>query len=125
MRRAGRAQEREAGTQPSVAVPGLLGGDATLPAGIRDALHEQPRGAGSAHDEAAHEDLGLVTLGAGSEGPRYIAQRAVDRAQAGSQSHVGAHAAVFGRAFGQPALLVATRHPHLPLAPVRQCRNRG
>ena len=64
------AQEAAAGTQSGVAAAGPQGVGAALLGRLRGAVYEQPGGAGHAHDEAAHEDLGVFPDGAGSAGLR-------------------------------------------------------
>ena len=80
-----------------------------LSARPRGALHEQPGGAGPVHDEAAHEDLRSVPLGAGAERFRHVVQRAAGGAESGSQLHRDAHARA-ARAAQRHALLANARH---------------
>lgn len=105
--------------QPSVAAAGLQDGYGALPARFLRAIHEQSGGADSADDKAAHEDLGRVPLGAGSEGLRHAVQRAVDGAEARFQSHLGAPTAA-DRSAHRAALLAgtSTRTVRLPATPV-------
>ena len=110
------AQETAAGPKPSVTVAGLQDGDAAFPARAPSVLHEQPGGAGPAHDETVHEDLGVVPLGMRGAGFRHAAQRAVNGEEAGSQSHRDGDARAGGTA-RRPALLAGARTRAIGLPP--------
>ena len=88
-------------------------------AGKRGCQKRRPRGrpgiAGPTHDEAVHENLGGLPLGAAGKGSRHVAQRAVDGAEAGSQPHRDAQARA-GRGARQLALLAGPPHRHRPPA---------
>ena len=101
------AQEAAAGTQSGVVAAGPQGVAAALLGRLRGAVYEQPGGAGHAHDEAAHEDLGVFPDGAGSAGLRDAAQRAVDGEEAGLEPY---------RSAAKDPGRVARRTPHLTRA---------